>query len=91
MLAYFLKPGGALLVVDLLKTEDGHGHVHQVIPDDVHCVAHKGGLGESDMRKAFDSAGLTSFHFNPKALRVQHHGHDAHLFTTRGIKPQRDT
>jgi hypothetical protein len=86
VLAHFLKPGGALLVVDLLKTDGGHGHIHQVIPDDTYYVAHKGGLDEFDMRKAFESAGL-SFEFNPKALRVQHNGYDVHLFTAKGIKP----
>jgi hypothetical protein len=88
MLAYFLKPGGALLVVDLLKTEGEHGHI---IPDDAHYVAHKGGLSESDMRKAFEYAGLTSVDFNPNALHSQHHGHDAHLFTAKGIKEQGNT
>lgn len=87
MLTHFLKSGGALLVVDLLKTDDGQGHFHHVAPDDVDYVAHKGGLGEVDMRRAFESAGLSSFDFNAKALRVRHHGHDTHLFTAKGIKP----
>lgn len=92
ILTYFLKPGGALLVIDLLKTDDGHGHVHQVEPlvGDTHYVAHKGGLWEDDMRNAFESARLSSFEFDTKALRVQQHGHDAYLFTAKGIKPLED-
>lgn len=90
MLAYFLKPGGALLVVDLLKTDDAHaeGHVHHhEIPDNAHYVAHKGGFREVDMKNVFESAGLSSFDFDPKALAGQHHGHDAHLFIAKGVKP----
>jgi ubiquinone/menaquinone biosynthesis C-methylase UbiE len=85
-LAHFLKPGGALLVVDLLNTDDGHRHVHQMIPGDTNYVAHKGGLGEVEIRNAFEYAGFSSFEFNSKALRVQHRGRDAHLFTAKGLK-----
>ena len=89
MLAYFLKPGGTLLVVDLLKIDDPHasGHVHHVISDSAHYVVHKGGFREVDIRNTFEFAGLSSFVFDPKVLTAQHHGHDAHLFIAKGTKP----
>jgi hypothetical protein len=55
-----LKPGGTLLVGDLLH-EDGSDHV---FPDGVeHIVAHSGGLTESAMKDAFGQAGLREFSF----------------------------
>lgn len=79
--------------MDLLKTEDGHGHVHQVIPDDAHFVPHKNGLDKSDMRKAFDSAALASFYFDAEALVVKRSGHGAHqqdvrVFVAKGLKSE---
>jgi len=87
MLAYFLKPGGVLLVVDISKREDAHGHVQHVIPHHAHHVPHKGGLSESDMHKAFENAGLQSFEFDSDAIRAIHNGHNVRLFIAKGLKP----
>ncbi|KAG5727411.1 hypothetical protein E4T56_gene11935 [Termitomyces sp. T112] len=90
ILTHFLKYGGVFLVVDLAKRtgdhahEQGHGHEHhQLIPDHVHhIVPHRGGLGESDMRRAFESAGLNSFSFDDSLVAK----HDSRLFIAKGIK-----
>ncbi|KAF5386915.1 hypothetical protein D9615_002001 [Tricholomella constricta] len=99
ILAYFLKPGGALLVVDLKKQDGehahshghGHGHGHSqdhghqsMFPQQVHhIVPHRGGLGEEDMRKAFEGAGLSSFSFEDGIVGKN----DVKLFLAKGIKP----
>ncbi|KAG6883429.1 hypothetical protein C0993_006246 [Termitomyces sp. T159_Od127] len=82
-------PGGVLLVIDLAKNtgEDAHvGHEHhQLIPDQFHhIVPHRGGLGEPDMRKAFESAGLDSFGFSDNLVAKD----DVRLFLAKGRKPQ---
>ncbi|KAF8061712.1 S-adenosyl-L-methionine-dependent methyltransferase [Lyophyllum atratum] len=97
ILAYFLNPGGALLVVDLAKQEGGHtdavhgthehGHDHthhHSIPQEFHhLVPHRGGLDEADMQKAFEGAGFESFSFE-NGLTAKN---DAKLFLAKGIKP----
>ncbi|KAG6902659.1 hypothetical protein C0995_013351 [Termitomyces sp. Mi166 len=75
--------GGVLLVVDLASTGGHAHHDHQLIPDHVHhIVPHRGGLSESDMHKAFESAGLDSFSFDDSLVAK----HDARLFLAKGIK-----
>jgi hypothetical protein len=88
VLSYFLKPGGALVVVDIIK--DGHRNPFHTLPADAHYVAHKHGFGDSDLRKAFETAGL-SFSFDAETLKEGKGGHDGHerdvdLFIAKGIK-----
>jgi hypothetical protein len=88
-LAHFLKPGGALVVVDI--TRDGYRNPFHMLPADAHYVAHKHGFDESDLHKAFESAGL-SFLFDSETLKGEGehagggHQHDADLFIAKGIK-----
>ncbi|KAJ7494420.1 S-adenosyl-L-methionine-dependent methyltransferase [Mycena galericulata] len=56
LLAFFLKPGGALLVVDF-PTMD----VSAIPADFAHTVAHKGGVSKAVIREAYDGAGLVDF------------------------------
>jgi len=58
-LASYLKPGGSLLVADLMKPS----FAQEVFPNDEHIVAHKGGFEEADIKAAFEGAGLTNFAF----------------------------
>jgi hypothetical protein len=88
MLTYFLKPGGALLVIDIIK--DGYRNPNHAIPADSHYVPHTHGFDESHLRKAFESADL-SFSFDAEALRQGDDGrdgreHDSDLFIAKGIK-----
>ena len=83
ILTFFLKPGGSLLVADLLKAETSHN----AFPDNVnHIVAHRGGFEEGDIRKAFEGAGLVSFGFEP-VTTAKYGSQSVQLFLAKGIKP----
>jgi hypothetical protein len=86
MLAYFLKPGGALVVVDIIKDGYLHSRYKTMLPADAHhIIAHQHGFDESDMRKVFESAGL-SLSFDAETLRQGEGGDDGDLFIAKGIK-----
>ncbi|KAF9009516.1 S-adenosyl-L-methionine-dependent methyltransferase [Cyathus striatus] len=78
-LSFFLKPGGALIVIDR-KLNDGND-----VPEQYgHIVAHKHGFSEEDMRKLFEEAGLTGFSFEDIAsIGVKE---DVNPFIAKGIK-----
>lgn len=80
-LAFFLKPGGVLMVVDIFKTNADSEP--SIFPDHVHhIVAHKAGFTEDDIEAAFSSAGLVSFYMEPVIpVRKQQ------LFLAKGTKP----
>lgn len=83
ILAGFLKPGGCLLVADIMKGDEWQ----EVIPEEFHhVVAHTGGLSEAEMRKAFEIAGLNSFTFE-KATTAMKHGKHVDFFLAKGVKP----
>lgn len=83
ILAHFLKPGGCLLVADIMKGDEWQ----EVIPQEFHhVVAHTGGLSESEMREAFEGAGLESFSFE-RATTAMKHGKHVDFFIAKGTKP----
>ncbi|KAF8626380.1 hypothetical protein AX15_005030 [Amanita polypyramis BW_CC] len=79
-LAFFLKPGGALIVIDLEKTD---ADVHQ---SHRHVVPHPGGLEEADIKQAFQCAGLGSITYKP-AFKAKLKGIPVTLFIAKGVKP----
>ena len=86
ILAYFLKPGGSLLVTDILETAEGF------LPDDAAdevklAVAHGHGFAEADMRAMFEGAGLVQFEIAP-AFSAKVAGKESRLFLARGVKPR---
>lgn len=91
MLTFFLKPGGTLIIMDIIKAEDGshplghgpgdgHASAHSK-----HAVAHKGGFEEHEIRQAFDAASLEQFRFRP-ATRVTHNEKVIKIFLAKGVK-----
>src|ERR1700731_1819399 len=90
MLSFFLKPGGTLLIVDILRPTDSEA---TPIPlEFAHIVPHVRGFEEADMRAIYDGAGLIQFQFNP----LDHPGFklegreaqpstEIHLFLAKGI------
>ncbi|SJL10657.1 uncharacterized protein ARMOST_14048 [Armillaria ostoyae] len=63
ILAYFLKPGGALLVTDRVSS-DAVPKIEDIPEKYRAIVPHKSGFSEEDMRKVFEDAGLESFSLN---------------------------
>ncbi|KZT11148.1 S-adenosyl-L-methionine-dependent methyltransferase [Laetiporus sulphureus 93-53] len=82
MLAFFLKPGGSLLVVDIvkgtLKAEISAHHER--------IIAHQHGFDTNDMREAFETAGLIAFDYS-LATSGKMHGNTVDFFLARGKKP----
>ncbi|KAI0355127.1 S-adenosyl-L-methionine-dependent methyltransferase [Trametes cingulata] len=87
-LAFFLKPGGTLLVADLKPAPDGRMIFPQRQPD---IVPHKYGLSDDAMRKAFEYAGLTDFEYRgvpvPEFMKQYGAAADLQSFIARGVKP----
>ncbi|KAH7928135.1 S-adenosyl-L-methionine-dependent methyltransferase [Leucogyrophana mollusca] len=82
ILVSHIKPGGSLMVADLLKEE----FAGEIFPSDVHhLVAHKGGFEETDMRAVFEGAGLRNFTFE-LAAEAKRFGHPVKIFLAKGDK-----
>lgn len=83
-LAFFLKPGGSILIVDIKAAPDGR----VLFPEThLHIVPHKHGLTEEMMRKAFGEAGLVQFELKDMAPFDNPYLPDAVWFIARGVKP----
>lgn len=83
ILTFFLKPGGALIISDILKDDGGAA----AIPEDVHrIVPHTHGFSESDMRKLLEGAGLMEFEFEV-VTKATYFGKEIQFFLTKAIKP----
>jgi len=85
-LASFLKPGGSLLVIDLLR--DDNLDIDGLFPEhrEHNIVAHRGGFTQVEIEDAFVAAGLTSLEFN-EGIKAKKKGQPVTLFIAQGIKP----
>jgi len=84
-LAFHLKPGGYLMVSDIMKPSNGD----EVFPHDgahIHIVAHKGGFDETDIRKAFDAADLHDTSFDKITSTKWVNGRSIDIFLAKGVK-----
>ena len=81
-LAFFLKPGGSLLVSDIMKPADGVSTFKMILPS---IVAHQEGFEEADIRKAFDAAGLHLAAFD-KVTSAKRDGQNVDFFLAKGVK-----
>ena len=86
-LAFFLKPGGSLVVADI-KAEDDQ---RQLIPESHHgLVPHTHGIAEEKLRTTFEGAGLGQFVMKDAGKEdMAHFGHNGEItwFIARGVKP----
>ncbi|KAG6335515.1 hypothetical protein ID866_3569 [Astraeus odoratus] len=82
VLASYLKPGGSLLVADIMKNKFPET---MFPPGAHHMVAHKEGFGAADMRTAFEGAGLQNFSF-VEAETLAFLGHEMPYFLAKGDK-----
>ncbi|KAF8955573.1 S-adenosyl-L-methionine-dependent methyltransferase [Flammula alnicola] len=86
MLAFFSKPGGVLLVVDIMPKDESSSS-GTLFPENLHhVVAHTDGFTEESIRAAFDGAGLTDFLFKPISS-IKIHDKEATIFIAKGTKP----
>ncbi|KAG1868895.1 S-adenosyl-L-methionine-dependent methyltransferase [Suillus tomentosus] len=86
-LASYLKPGGSLLVTDLMKLPSAES-VQALFPTGSlksNLVAHKGGFQEADIKAVFESAGLIDFSF-VTACKAKIHGQPVQIFLASGTK-----
>ncbi|KAF9809245.1 hypothetical protein IEO21_07474 [Rhodonia placenta] len=84
IISTFLKPGGSLLVADIMKSTL-HG---EIFPDGGHIVAHQHGFDEEELRRVFEGAALIDFAFT-RATSGKLHGHPVDFFLARGILPNK--
>jgi len=83
-LAFFLKPGGSLMVSDIMKSSNSDGmFAHSAAHTDI--IAHKGGFDDTDIRKAFDAADLHDMTFD-KVTSAKKDGHAVDFFLAKGVK-----
>lgn len=83
-LASYLKPGGALLVADIMKRADGSVIFAE---EHHHVVAHTSGFGDEDMNRIFTQAGLIEYQFD-HFTSMKLGGHEQNAFLAKGVKPQ---
>ncbi|KAL4254415.1 S-adenosyl-L-methionine-dependent methyltransferase superfamily protein [Abortiporus biennis] len=81
ILATFLKPGGSLLVTDILKNDESK----DILGDFGHVVAHTSGFSEEEVKGIFERAALGEFSFT-KATKAKFHGNEVDMFLARGVK-----
>ncbi|KAK0455185.1 S-adenosyl-L-methionine-dependent methyltransferase [Desarmillaria tabescens] len=81
-LAFFVKPGGILLVTDYQAEDDATGFPNT----HANIVAHKAGFNEEQMKEMFDGAGLGVFSLE-KIVSAKMHGHGVKIFLAKGEKP----
>ena len=82
-LVSYLKPGGTLIVVDLVQPEDARD-LDELFPDhDGTIVAHRGGFREETIVQTFQRANLEGIEFRP-VVNVKKKGQALHLFLAQG-------
>ncbi|TCD63972.1 deoxycytidyl transferase [Steccherinum ochraceum] len=90
ILASFLKPGGSLLIADILKADSGVKPLEHF----AHVVAHTAGFSKADMKSVFEANGLV---MNESEIEVESdfaiaisdmrlHNSVVQLFLARGVK-----
>ena len=89
-LAFFLKPGGVLIVADLIKGEKqtsiAPGIADLLKKQDQHSDPHQKGIDEASMRSVVEGAGLGEFKFSP-CIHVVEGEAEANVFIAKGVKP----
>ena len=88
-LACFLKPGGKLVVIDMIP-HDGNDFLHTDTHymSAAHTVSHKHGFTENEMKEILEGAGLTKFTLIPNVAHVTYGGKGVSLSLAHGIKPE---
>ncbi|KAI0345672.1 S-adenosyl-L-methionine-dependent methyltransferase [Trametopsis cervina] len=85
VLSKFLKPGGSLLIADILKESVSEDSSPPLLDQYRHIVVHPDGFTEDEMRATIEHASLKNFDFNVVAKAILH-GRDVKFFLARGVK-----
>jgi ubiquinone/menaquinone biosynthesis C-methylase UbiE len=86
ILARFLKPGGSLLVADILKEAGpASGSQLELLDKYKDIVVHKSGFTEAEIRENMKQAGLYEIDFRIIA-EASFHGKDVRFFVAKGLK-----
>ena len=93
VLTFFLKPGGSLLVTDIMHPDEVLAGTSSdepkvdLIPERFHhIVSHTRGFKSEQFRQVFEDAGLVAFTFD-RALTTNWQGQGITLFVAKGQKP----
>ena len=88
-LAFFLKPGGKLLIIDMMP-HDGDDFIHTDphYKSAAHIVSHKHGFTENEMKEILEGAGLTEFTLTPNVAHIAYGEKGVSLFLAHSIKPE---
>ena len=84
ILSTFLKPGGSLLVVDILND----GRPRDFPSSAKHVVPHQSGFSVQVMRTTFEGAGLVEFSIREATKASMQGSAELSLFLAKGVKPQ---
>ncbi|KAH9928964.1 S-adenosyl-L-methionine-dependent methyltransferase [Fomitopsis serialis] len=84
ILASVVKPGGSLLIIDILADSTQNDFVKG---EKYKHVAHRGGFNEGRMKDMFSAAGLVDFEMQELVSGLAIQEHTVTLFLTRGVKP----
>ncbi|KAL1720940.1 S-adenosyl-L-methionine-dependent methyltransferase, partial [Schizophyllum commune] len=83
-LARTLKPGGVLMVADLVKVEGAEDLYTE--HGDASLVYHHGGIAKADIRKTFEEAGLSEPHYSVHDIEAKRKGQPVEFFLITGRK-----
>ena len=84
-LTFFLKPGGSLIITDMIKP-DNTSETDTLFPQNYHhIVAHPNAFDEETIRTVFDGAGLREFKLTRAGSAIMH-GKDVDFFLAKGKK-----
>ncbi|KAG2132866.1 S-adenosyl-L-methionine-dependent methyltransferase [Suillus bovinus] len=86
-LASYLKPGGSLLVTDIMKPSSAESAQALLPTEEAHIniIAHTGGFEEAVIKAVFEGAGLINFSF-VTACKAKRNGHPVQFFLASGTK-----
>ncbi|KAL1753379.1 S-adenosyl-L-methionine-dependent methyltransferase, partial [Schizophyllum commune] len=83
-LARTLKPGGVLMVADLVKVEGAEDLYTE--HGDASLVYYHGGIAEADIRTTFEEAGLSEPHYSVHDIEAKRKGQPVEFFLITGRK-----
>lgn len=85
VLAFFLKPSGTLVVVDIAEPENSASDAPLVEEKYTHVVPHTHGMSRDRLQEALEGAGLGAFEFKPIG-NISIYDLKVEMFIAKGVK-----